>query len=149
MITPEQVRAKHILISVKDESVRQESENKAKDILNKIKAGEDFDKLMNQNSEDPGLKTNPTGYTFGKGQMVKEFEDTAFSLKVGEVSDLVKTSYGYHIIKVEEKFPQKQQTFDEVKTQIKNAVENKKKTDYLQGLLEKWETESEIINLME
>lgn len=90
-----QISAKHIL--VKDESL-------AKEILAKIQEGEDFGALAKQYSEDPGSKDNngDLGY-FPRGEMVPEFEEAAFALDVGEVSGLVKTEYGYHIIKVEGK----------------------------------------------
>ena len=100
------VQAKHILLSTMDnfgypatEEEEEKVKKKAEDIYKRIKKGEDFDKLMNEFGEDPGVQSNPGGYTFAKGQMVKEFEDTAFSLKQGEVSKPVKTVYGYHIIK--------------------------------------------------
>lgn len=84
------VTAKHIL--VKDENI-------AENILARINNGEDFDKLMFKYTEDIGTQNNPDGYTFARGVMVKEFEDASFSLKVGEVSGIVKSDYGYHIIK--------------------------------------------------
>ncbi|SHK23551.1 foldase protein PrsA [Caminicella sporogenes DSM 14501] len=91
---PIKVRARHIL--VKDEKL-------AKDLLKRIKAGEDFAQLAKEYSEDPGSKEKggDLGY-FSRGVMVPEFEEAAFSLKKGEVSDLVKTRFGYHIIKTEE-----------------------------------------------
>ncbi len=82
--------AKHILISDK---------NTASSVLSKIKKGEDFDKLMAEYTEDPGLETNPDGYVFTSGEMVAEFENAVKALKVGKVSDLVESDYGYHIIK--------------------------------------------------
>ncbi|WIF95677.1 peptidylprolyl isomerase [Caminicella sporogenes] len=91
---PIKVRARHIL--VKDEKL-------AKDLLKRIKSGEDFAQLAKEYSEDPGSKEKggDLGY-FSRGVMVPEFEEAAFSLKKGEVSDLVKTRFGYHIIKTEE-----------------------------------------------
>lgn len=90
---PTEVKVRHIL--VKDEKL-------ANELLERIKAGEDFAELAKQYSEDPGSKENggDLGY-FSKGVMVPEFEDAAFSLKVGEVSEPVKTKFGYHIIKTE------------------------------------------------
>ncbi|MDY5627440.1 MAG: peptidylprolyl isomerase [Clostridia bacterium] len=104
------LKAKHILFSTvkadgsdMSESEIKKVENKAYEVYNKIKNGGDFDALMNQYSEDPGLSQNPDGYTFTKGDMVKEFEDAAYNLDVGKVSTPVKSAYGYHIIKVVDK----------------------------------------------
>lgn len=104
------IKAKHILFSTvkadgsdMSESEIKKVENKAYEVYNKIKNGGDFDALMNQYSEDPGLSQNPDGYTFTKGDMVKEFEDAAYNLDVGKVSTPVKSAYGYHIIKVVDK----------------------------------------------
>ncbi len=77
---------------------------KAEDVLKRARAGEDFAALAKEFSSDPGSKTNggDLGY-FGHGQMVKEFETAAFNLKPGEISDIVETSFGFHIIKVEDR----------------------------------------------
>ncbi|WP_073150898.1 peptidylprolyl isomerase [Paramaledivibacter caminithermalis] len=100
-----QVSAKHIL--VKDEEL-------AKEIINKIKAGGDFTELAKENSKDPSVKDNngDLGY-FPRGAMVKQFEEAAFSMNVGEISDPVKTDYGYHIIKLEGK-----KTIDDLKKEV-------------------------------
>jgi parvulin-like peptidyl-prolyl isomerase len=150
---PETVRAKHILIKTidsnnapLDEQKKHEAKAKAEDLLKKINTGENFDELMKSNSEDPGLQSEPNGYTFSRGKMVKEFEDSAFSLKVGEVSGIVETTYGYHIIKLEEKIPSKVRTFEEVKASIKNQLDNTSKQDYLNQVLNKWKSESKIEN---
>ena len=85
-----------------DEATIQEKKAKADELLSQLRAAEDpvalFDTLMNENSEDEGLQTNPDGYTAYKGQMVSAFEDTALALKDGEISDVVESEYGYHII---------------------------------------------------
>ncbi len=108
------IKAKHILFSTVDESgaALPQEEVAAKkaladETLAKIKAGADFDALMNELCEDPGLEANPTGYEFGKGQMVEPFEKAAYALEIGAVSEVVETSFGYHIIKRVER------TFDE------------------------------------
>ena len=99
------ITAKHILITTVDpasgETKRtdEEAKKEAQSILDRINAGEDFDTLMNQYSEDTGLSNNPNGYTFTEGQMVTEFYDGAKALAEDEVSELVKSNYGYHIIK--------------------------------------------------
>lgn len=97
--------AKHILISTVDsmtgETIRTDAEAKAEaqKILDRINAGEDYDTLMNEYSEDPGLAGNPDGYIFTEGEMVTEFYDGTKVLAEDEVSGLVKSDYGYHIIK--------------------------------------------------
>lgn len=100
------IAAKHILFSTVDESgapLGQEDiaakKKLADETLAKIKGGADFDALMNELSEDPGLATSPNGYEFGRGEMVEPFEKAAFALSIGGVSELVETNYGYHIIK--------------------------------------------------
>ena len=127
------IKAKHILFStagadgneMSDADVKK-VETKAYEIYNKIKNGADFDELMNQFSEDPGLAQNPDGYTFTKGDMVKEFEDAAYKLGVGKVSTPVKTAYGYHIIKVVEKIDYLQPADASVKNYITAQIENQK-----------------------
>lgn len=111
MIPPQdEVEARHILV---------DSEDKAKEIEDKIGKGEDFGKLAEAYSTDPGSKSDggKLGY-FTKGQMVKEFEDAAFALKAGEVSPPVKTKFGWHIIKVDNRRPKEPPKFEEVKDQI-------------------------------
>lgn len=104
------VRAKHILISFPDdiekdengnvvESAKAETLARANEVLDKVNAGEDFDELIKTYGEDPGTESNPDGYFFTKGEMVEAFEKTTYALNEGEVSGLVETPFGYHIIK--------------------------------------------------
>lgn len=101
------VKAQHILFMTTDsttgaalsEDEIAKKKTLANDVLAKIRAGEDFETLMNEYCEDPGIASAPDGYVFTTGQMVQEFEDAAYALKVNQVSDIVETSYGYHIIK--------------------------------------------------
>ncbi len=98
-------RAKHILISTLDEATGaplaedklKEKKAQAEAILGKANRG-NFDALMAEHSEDPGSESNPDGYVFTEGEMVQEFEDAVKSLKIGDISGIVETSYGYHII---------------------------------------------------
>lgn len=109
-----QVRASHILVA--DEAT-------AKDVKKKLAAGEKFEDLAKEYSTDPGSgqKGGDLGW-FGKGAMVKEFEDAAFKLKEGEVSEPVKSEFGYHIIKVTETV----KPFEEMKESLKEEVRNQK-----------------------
>lgn len=121
--TPEQVRVRHILIKndTRDDAA---AKKMADDILVKAKApGADFAKLATQYTEDEGSKDNGGLYDFfGKGTMVKEFEDTAWALEPGQISDPVKTQFGYHIIKLEAKRPAATRPLAEVKPQIEDQL---------------------------
>jgi len=110
----QEVKARHILV---------ETEAKARDILEKINRGEDFAKMAIENSIDPGTKGNGglLGY-FTKGQMVPQFEQAAFGIDVGEVSDPVQSRFGWHLIKVEDKRDRPLPKFEEVKDQILNSM---------------------------
>lgn len=107
----EAVWARHILIMAgKDEAqdVKDAAKKKAQEILDKLKGGADFAALAKENSED-GNAQYGGDYLFGKGRMVKEFEDTVFSLAPGQLYDgLVQTDYGFHIVKLEEKYAKDQ-----------------------------------------
>jgi peptidyl-prolyl cis-trans isomerase D len=120
--TPEQVQASHILLNTagKDEAaVRKQAEG----ILAQVKGGADFAELAKKMSEDPGSKDNggDLGF-FERGRMVPEFEAAAFSMEPGQVSDLVKSQFGFHIIKVVEKRPATSQTLDQVRPQIQQLL---------------------------
>ena len=120
--TPEQVRASHILLKTEgkdDAAVKKQAE----ELLAKAKAGADFAKLASQYSEDEVSKAKGGDLDFfPKGQMVPEFDKVAFSLKPGEISDLVKSQYGYHIIKVTDKKPATKKSLDEVRAQIEDQL---------------------------
>jgi peptidyl-prolyl cis-trans isomerase D len=120
--TPEQVRASHILFKTegKDETaVRKQAEA----VLKRARAGEDFAKLANQYTEEEIGKTRGGDLDFfGRGQMAKEFEDAAFALKPGEISDIVKTQFGLHIIKATDRRAAATKPFDEVKSQIEDQI---------------------------
>lgn len=129
---PELARASHILIATKDfktgqplgEEERKAKKAKAEKILERVKKGEDFAKLAVEVSEDPGVKDNKGEYKFARAKddarraMVPEFEAAAFSLRAGQISDLVTTDYGYHIIKLYELTPAKKADYDEVRQRV-------------------------------
>jgi foldase protein PrsA len=128
--TPESVEAAHIL--VKDE-------NLANDILKQIKAGADFAEMAKKYSIDPGSKNNggQLGY-FRKGQMVPEFEKAAFGLKVGEVSNLVKTNFGYHIIKKTGYKPASIMPLEDVRKNLEAQLKSEKQ----RAFFEDWKTKA-------
>src|SRR5205085_763690 len=102
---------------------RDAAQKKAKELLAKIKKGEDFAELAKQNSEDPGSKDRggDLGY-FSRGDMVEPFEKTAFSLEVGQTSDVVATDFGFHIIQVEEKKASSKMSMDEIKDDLREYL---------------------------
>lgn len=116
--TAEQVRASHILLKTegKDEAA---VKAQAEALLARVKKGADFAALARQQSEDEVSKAQGGDLDyFGRGRMVKEFEDVAFALPVGQVSDVVKSSFGFHIIKVTDRKPETRRPLDEVRQQI-------------------------------
>jgi peptidyl-prolyl cis-trans isomerase C len=124
---PERVRASHILITVPkgaDEATKTTARTKATDILKQVKAGQDFAALAKQHSQDPGSGQNggDLGF-FQPGQMVGPFNDVAFTLAPGAISDLVETEFGFHIIKVVEKQTARSVPLDEVRPQLEQYLE--------------------------
>jgi peptidyl-prolyl cis-trans isomerase C len=132
-----QVRASHIL--VKDEDT-------AKQILADLKASPDkFEEIAKAKSSDTASaqKGGDLGQ-FGQGRMVPEFERAAFALKEGELSDIVKTQYGYHIIKVTERKEGERKPFDQVKEQIKATLRNKALQDQTQGHMDELKQQANV-----
>jgi peptidyl-prolyl cis-trans isomerase D len=119
--TPEQVRASHILIkSDKDDAA---AKAKAEALLKQVKSGADFAALAKKNSEDEGSAKNGGDLDyFGRGRMVKEFEEAAFSLQPGQMSDVVKSPFGYHIIKVVDHKPAITKSIADVRQQIADRL---------------------------
>jgi peptidyl-prolyl cis-trans isomerase D len=119
---PERTRARHILIRVGKDATEMESaeaEARAKAVMARLDAGEDFAALAEEASDDPGSAANggDLGY-FARGQMVPEFDKVAFELEPGTRSELVSTSFGLHIILVEDRKPAEVKTFEEVKADL-------------------------------
>ncbi len=118
---PEQVRASHILIKVEpdaEDSVKKDALNRINAIKDRIASGEEFSDLARELSEGPSNVNGGDLGAFGRGQMVKSFEDAVFSLNVGNVSDIVETQFGYHIIKLTAKEAPSNVPIEEVKAQI-------------------------------
>ncbi len=136
----EQVKASHILIKsnpLGKEEDKVKARKKIREILDKVKKGEDFAELAKKYSEGPsGARGGDLGY-FGRGAMVKPFEEAAFKLKPGEVSDIVVTKFGYHIIKVFDKKPASTISYQEVKPKITNFMKREKIRDKVNNHIEK------------
>lgn len=136
----ELVHARHILILTPKGSnpeAMKAAEEKIRDIAAKLKNGGDFAKLAAEYSQDPGSATNggDLGW-FGRNRMVKQFEDVAFSLKPGDVSDVFQTVYGFHIMKVEEHQPERIRPFEEVRMEAANRYAEDEATRALQSVLD-------------
>lgn len=125
----EEVRARHILV---------ESEVKAKEIFEKIAHGEDFVRMAKEHSKDPGSKDEggDLGY-FARGQMVPVFEETAFKLKKGDVSQPVQSQFGWHIIKVEDRRQRGAPPFDAIKERIIASLVHRRAQELGQALRDK------------
>src|ERR1700736_2503713 len=127
-ITGEQeVHARHILVETEDE---------AKAVEDELKKGADFAELAKKKSKDPGASDGGDLGFFTKDQMVPEFSAVAFALEPGKVSDPVKSQFGWHVIKVEEKRNRKAPDFDQVRAQIETYVTRKAQGDYVAKLRE-------------
>ena len=125
----EEVKARHILITLpKNASKEKEkrAKNKIQDILIKIKGGEDFARMAELYSDDASASVGGDLGFFKRGEMIKAFEDVAFSLNPGEISGIVTTKFGYHIIKVEGKKGLLPKELAEVSDQIKNILYREK-----------------------
>jgi len=134
---PEQIQVSHILIQFNvpegqelTEQLKKTAYDKIKAVQEKLKSGEDFAALAKSYSEDTASKENGGDIGFiSAGQTIKEFEDAAFALKVGEVSDIVETTYGYHLIKATDHKDEYIKDFSEVTDTIKSYLLNGKQID--------------------
>jgi len=130
---PEKVRASHILIRVKDfdnETEVKNARNKIENILAQLKKGKDFSEMAKKYSEDASAQNGGDLGYFKKGEMIKEFENTAFSLETGKISGIVKTPFGFHIIKVTDHQKAKELTFQEAKDSIAEKLKKRNKEQY-------------------
>ncbi|MDP8230673.1 MAG: peptidylprolyl isomerase [Candidatus Gorgyraea atricola] len=132
---PEQVKASHILIMAKpDASDEDKNAAKAKieDLRRKALSGEDFAELAKANSQDGSASNGGDLGYFGRGAMVKPFEDAAFSLEAGQISQIVETQFGYHILKVTDKQEPRTLRYEEVAPDIERFLLNQRRGEVLQ-----------------
>ncbi len=139
--TPEMVRASHILVKVDPKATPEEKAKaleKMKGIQKRIKDGADFAEVAKEVSDDPSKANGGDLNFFPRGYMVPPFDKAAFSLQKNQVSDIVETEYGYHLIKLTDKKPAGVMTFDEVKPRIEQHLKNEKVSQefkkYIDGL---------------
>src|SRR4249919_4119244 len=132
-----EVHARHILFRAQagDDKAGKEAEDKIKAVIVRLKKGEDFAKVAGEVTEDPSGKANggDLGY-FSKEQMVPEFSEVAFKLDKGQVSDPVKTQFGWHVLKVEDKRQRQAPAFDAVRDQVQQFAVRKAQVDLVTKL---------------
>lgn len=149
---PEQVRASHILYGIMQapegtdpNTFKKEQLEKAQKALAKVKEGADFAELAKQDSSCPSAKEGGDLNYFSKGQMVPEFDKVAFELPVGQVSDIVETQFGYHIIKVTDHKAAEVQTLEQASTQIKEELVNNQKRDLGKKFIDDLKAKADIV----
>jgi peptidyl-prolyl cis-trans isomerase C len=144
---PGKIQASHILVKVEpgvDESVKAEALKKIKKIRKELKEGGDFAELAKKYSDCPsGAKGGDLGY-FGRGQMVKPFEETAFSLKTGEISDITETNFGYHLIKAGDRKPEVIANYKDVKEKLVQYLKHMKTGEEVKKYIESLEEKAKI-----
>lgn len=148
MTRPEQAKVSHILIKVDagaSTEVRTEAQEKAQDLHRRLEAGEDFAALARENSDDPGSKANGGDLSWvSRGQTVPAFETAAFALKAGEMSDVVETQFGFHIIKLAELRPSEVMPYEEVQDRIGEFLNQQGLQEAIQGEVETLKAKAEV-----
>jgi peptidyl-prolyl cis-trans isomerase C len=145
---PEQVKASHILIRVNPNDPpekKEEAKKKINQVLSEAKSGKDFTELAKKYSEEPGAAETggDLGY-FGRGAMVPPFEEAAFKLKTGEISDIVETPFGYHIIKLTDRREAGVTPFPEVKEDIKSNLKQERIREEVTKWIEELKSKAKI-----
>ena len=145
---PEQVKASHILIRV-DANSKPEAKAEKKKLAQSVhakakKKGADFAKLAEEHGEDPTRSRGGDLGFFTRGRMVKAFEDAVWDMKEGQISDIVETNFGFHIIKKMGHKKAYTKTFEDVKPQIERAVRARKRNTVIREALQKWKDDSQI-----
>ena len=143
----EQVKASHILIKVEptaSDEQKAEARKKIETVQGKLKKGDDFAAVAKEYSEGPSKSRGGDLGFFGRGQMVKPFEDAAFAMDVEEVSGVVETNFGYHIIKVSEKKPASTSSYSEVKDQLQQHLKQQKTRQAVEAYVEELRKKAKI-----
>jgi foldase protein PrsA len=138
--TPEQVKASHILVETKED---------AEAILKELKGGADFATMAKEKSKDGSASQGGDLGYFGRGDMVPEFEEAAFKLNVGEISEVVQSNFGFHIIKVTDKKAAATPTFEEKKEEIREQLVNMQMGQKVPEWMQKIQADAKIVNKLE
>jgi peptidyl-prolyl cis-trans isomerase C len=144
---PESARASHILIGVDEKATpedRKKAREKAEALLKKVRTGEDFAALAKSDSTCPSASQGGDLGSFTRGQMVPPFEQAAFALKPGQISDVVETQFGYHIIKLTEKQDASADKFEAVKGKIVEFLKREKTQQGIVELVDKLKASAKI-----
>jgi peptidyl-prolyl cis-trans isomerase C len=144
---PEQVRASHILIKVDpkaDAAELKKARQKIEAVQERLRADEDFAELARELSEGPSAAQGGDLGFFDRRQMVKPFADAAFALKPGEVSDVVQTRFGYHLIKVVDRKPESKLAYDEIRERLEESLKQQKAEKQLAVYLENLQQKATI-----
>ena len=144
---PESVKASHILVKVEkgaDEATKEAARKKIEELRQKILDGADFAEVATENSDCPSGKRGGDLGSFGRGQMVKPFEDAAFSQPIGEIGPIVETDFGFHIIKVVERKEAGERKFDDVKADLKKYLDNNRKSKIVDDYIDAFRNKTEI-----
>ena len=149
---PEQVRASHILMGTRQtdpnadpNQIKVAAKAKADELLKQIKQGADFAELAKANSDCPSAKDGGDLEFFARGQMVKPFEDAAFAMKPGQISDVVETPFGFHIIKVTDRKEAGTVSFEEAKEKILEKLKAEKQQDLIMEFIESLKAKATIV----
>ncbi len=151
---PEQVRASHILISVPQDAKPEqvvEKEKQAKAVAERVKKGEDFSKVAKEISEDPSAKQNSGDLDFfAKDQMVPEFSEAAFAMKKDEISDPIRSEFGYHVIKVTDRKASEAVTLEQSKPKLLAFLKRQKTQEEVGKILRAMREKADVkVNLPE
>jgi len=142
---PEEVRASHILIQPDPNQTKEQAKAKMEEILAQIKAGGNFEELAKEHSECPSAPNGGDLEYFPRGKMTESFEKVAFEMEVDQISDVVETEFGYHIIKVTDHREEGVAPFEEVKEKLIEYLTSQKKNEFAQNYIEKLKAESDIV----
>jgi peptidyl-prolyl cis-trans isomerase C len=151
-VQPEQVRASHILFTVKPDASAEEvtsAREKAESALERYKSGEEFSDLARELSEGPSAPQGGDLGSFGRNQMVKPFEDAVFSMEVGDVSDPVRTDFGFHLIRLTAKNDEEVVPFQQVSDQISDHLYKLQLGELVNAFLEEKKSEYDITRFID